>query len=189
MVSVCLDEVTQKSSGAAADLATPLMITPLENKRKKPSSAECKPSLFQEKKSYELVLAKQEPELQHSVVLLCPLQTRLHNRTSPQITYFWSTSNTTEELSVRIKRTWAVPSKGAPGHCKTYARWVKSSPEAAGAFCVFSPSPRQVWEPTIARIAPAPWVQIQKGVQEMFMSVTLRYATQHPFTLEERDLL
>lgn len=46
-----LDEVTQKPNGVATDLATPLVITPLENKRKKPWSVECKPSLFQKKRS------------------------------------------------------------------------------------------------------------------------------------------
>ena len=58
-----MDEVTQKSSGVATDMATPLIITLVGDKCKKPQSVECKPSLFQEKKKHELVLVKQKPEL------------------------------------------------------------------------------------------------------------------------------
>lgn len=46
-----LDEVTQKSNAIATDLATPLIMTLVGDKCKKPQSAECKPLLQKKNRS------------------------------------------------------------------------------------------------------------------------------------------
>lgn len=55
-----MDEVTQKSSGIATDLATPLTISPVENKCKKLNQLNVTLHCSRKKK-YELALVKQKP--------------------------------------------------------------------------------------------------------------------------------